>query len=526
MQLSLKISITKVRAVAMHIIKEEELGPLIQPDLCDFISLSSAMKDLSHNNIPRQMIGRLLLEASKCEEMLDAYGASRNEYWAPVRMAVAVAKAFSRVIYNLFHISQSADGYNLLPVEGNFSDATLESLHMLLKAFSNASGNFMKVARKMKLDKELIPIESYGFHNRSIDCRLKENRKRRIVQNPSETAVYLATNLLNLAEESNWLGIYKKLKPEEYDSCIPDTISEAQLRNLANKFHTLQSMYDTYLTGSDIAERDENLPIMRGQITVIFHLLDTAETLVHYYERHTLKNWTKKLKAPISNKELLRIIIGYFITFSDRYISAAQELCRRILKSYAVQGEIEVPIPNYRGFHVRPSTLIAKIAIHYGSEVIMILGKTSYNASLPLELFRANEELNRRKRDAVARYVMEHKLIINDAGATYDAPLMKKILRVIFLDLLEKQKIMIYDNDFSFEDLSPYENETLAEFIKRGIALYLAMGKIDIVSGDTVLFQGDMRVLEDIRCLAENGYGEDKFGNNIVLPRNLSYLKR
>ena len=522
----LKISITKGRAVAMHIIKEEELGPLIQPEMCDFISLSSALKDLSQNNIPRQMIGRLLLEASKCEEMLDSYGAPRNEYWAPVRMAVAVAKAFSRVIYNLFHIAQAAGGYNLLDIEGDFQNATEDSLNTLLKAFSTASDNFMKVARKMKMDHNLNLIESYGFHNLVIDSRLKENRKKRTVQNPSETAVFVATKLLNLAEESSWLGVYKEIEPDQYHSCIPDIVSEARLRNLANKFHTLQSTYDTYLSGSDIAEKDGNLPVMRGQITVIFHLLDTVETLVHYYERHTLKNWTKKLKEPINNKELLGIILGYFITYSDRYIGAARDLCRGILKSYAIQGEIEVPIPNYRGFHVRPSTLIAKIAIHYGSEVTMILGKASYDASLPLELFRANEELNRRKRDAVARYVMEHKLIVNDAGATYEAPLMKKILRVIFLDLLEKQQIMIYDNDFSFGDLAPYENETLAEFIKRGIALYLAMGKIDIVSGDTVRFQGDLRVLEDIRYLAENGYGEDKFGNNTVLPKNLSYLKR
>ena len=510
----------------MHIIKEEELGPLIQPEMCDFISLSSALKDLSQNNIPRQMIGRLLLEASKCEEMLDSYGAPRNEYWAPVRMAVAVAKAFSRVIYNLFHIAQAAGGYNLLDIEGDFQNATEDSLNTLLKAFSTASDNFMKVARKMKMDHNLNLIESYGFHNLVIDSRLKENRKKRTVQNPSETAVFVATKLLNLAEESSWLGVYKEIEPDQYHSCIPDIVSEARLRNLANKFHTLQSTYDTYLSGSDIAEKDGNLPVMRGQITVIFHLLDTVETLVHYYERHTLKNWTKKLKEPINNKELLGIILGYFITYSDRYIGAARDLCRGILKSYAIHGEIEVPIPNYRGFHVRPSTLIAKIAIHYGSEVTMILGKASYDASLPLELFRANEELNRRKRDAVARYVMEHKLIVNDAGATYEAPLMKKILRVIFLDLLEKQKIMIYDNDFSFGDLAPYENETLAEFIKRGIALYLAMGKIDIVSGDTVRFQGDLRVLEDIRYLAENGYGEDKFGNNTVLPKNLSYLKR
>lgn len=156
----------------------------------------------------------------------------------------------------------------------------------------------------------------------------------------------------------------------------------------------------------------------------------------------------------------------------------------------------------------------------------MRLGNAEYDASLPLELFRANEELNRRKRDAVAKSVMEHKLVKNDAGACYEEILMKKILRVIFLDLLEKQKIMLYNNDFSFEDIAPYENETLAEFIKRGIALYLALGKIDIVSGDQVTFLGDKRVLQDIEVLANNGYGEDRFGNNIVLPKELSYLKR
>lgn len=510
----------------MHIIKDDELGPLIQSDLSDFVSLSSVMTDLSHEEIPRQLIGRLLLEASKCEEMLDDFGVLRNEYWAPVRMSVAVAKAFSRVIYNLFHISRSARGYNLLDVEGDFNAATQHSLYTLLRAFSKASGNFMKVARKMKLDKNLLPVEEYGFRDVLIDGKLEANRKQKTVENPRETAVYLATNLLNLAEESSWLDVYRKLEPDKYHTCIPDVVSEAQLRYLADNFHSMQSLYDTYLSGSDMVEKDDKLLVMRGQITVVFHLLDTAVTLVHFYERHALKNWNKKLKPPITNTELLNIIIGYFVAYADKYISATQELCRDILKSYAVQGEIEVPIPNYRGFHVRPSTLIAKISIHYGSEVKMILGETVYDASLPLELFRANEELNRRKRDAVARYIIEHKLIKNDAGSTYDSPLMKKILRVIFLDLLEKQKIMIYDNDFSFEDLSPYENETLAEFIKRAIALYLAMGKIDIVSGDTVSFQGDKRVLEDIRTLAENGYGEDKFGNNIVLPKNLSYLKR
>ena len=156
----------------------------------------------------------------------------------------------------------------------------------------------------------------------------------------------------------------------------------------------------------------------------------------------------------------------------------------------------------------------------------MTLGNNEYNAAMPLELFRANEEINHVKRQSVAEHLVKHKLIAQDINALYDTPLMKKILRIVFLDLLEKQRIMIYDNNFSFEDLTPLENETLGEFAKRGIALYLAMGKIDIVSDAKVIFRGDKRVLEDIEILAENGYGEDKFGNNIVLPPALSYLRR
>jgi len=510
----------------MQIIKDEDFGPYIQSDLADFISLSLLISELPPDKIPRHMVGRILLEASKCEELLDAFGALRNEYWAPVRMAAAVAKAFSRVIYNIFHIYHSIKGYNLLEVKGDFIFATRESLFLLLKVFADASGDFVKIAKRMKLDGMLVSATGYKFRDTPVDKRLESNLGRKTAENSRDTAVNLATSFLNLAEECDWLDVHEKLKPEQYHSCIPDTINEVKLRYIANDFHSLQSMYDTYLSNSDIAESDGNLPIMRGQISVVFHLLDTVVTLVHFYERHSLSNWNTDLKPPIANRRLLTIIIEYFIAFADKYIGITQKLCKDILKSYAVQGEIEVPIPNYRGFHVRPSTLIAKIIMHYGSEVKMKLDGTVYDASLPLELFRANEKLNQRKRVAVTKYSLAHKLVKNDAGASYETVLMRKILRAVFLDLLEKQKIMIYDNDYSFDDIEPHMHETLAEFIKRAIVLYLATGRIDIISGDMVRFQGDVRVLADIKALADSGYGEDKFGNNVVLPKDLSYLRR
>ena len=54
----------------------------------------------------------------------------------------------------------------------------------------------------------------------------------------------------------------------------------------------------------------------------------------------------------------------------------------------------------------------------------------------------------------------------------------------------------------------------------------LALGKIDVDSAINVTFEGDTRVLADIQLLAEAGYGEDKFGNNIPLPEKLKYLRR
>ena len=57
-------------------------------------------------------------------------------------------------------------------------------------------------------------------------------------------------------------------------------------------------------------------------------------------------------------------------------------------------------------------------------------------------------------------------------------------------------------------------------------ALLQAKGQLDIRTDLTVTFMGDKRVLSDVDALARNGYGEDAFGNNVVLPKTLSYLRR
>ena len=233
-----------------------------------------------------------------------------------------------------------------------------------------------------------------------------------------------------------------------------------------------------------------------------------------------------KYKKHIEEGQCLSILMDYFINYCDKFIVSSQEVCRSVLRQYSVPDRITVNIPNYRGFHVRPSTLLSKIVIHYGGNVKMKLHDQYYDASMPLELFRANEVINSNKRAAAAREIMKHSLIRKIRIEALTPEEMKKKLRIIFLDLMQQKILLLYENSFSFEELDPLDDETLIDYVKRAVTTYLALGKIDISSDLSVTFTGDKRVLKDIKILAENGYGEDLFGNNIVLPGELSYLRR
>jgi len=193
-----------------------------------------------------------------------------------------------------------------------------------------------------------------------------------------------------------------------------------------------------------------------------------------------------------------------------------------MLKKYAEMGKIKVPVPRYRGFHVRPSTLIAKLVHHYGSDVKMKLEDQVYDASSPLELFRANEKINAGKRRSLAEEIVKQKLV-KDKICHKD---IKVAVRKIVLKLAEQGKVILYEQPLQLPEQLDASNATILEQITDLIAQILAIGKIDIITNMQVTFTGDKRVLQDVKLLAESGYGEDNYGNNISLPPQLDYLRR
>ena len=475
----------------------------------------------------RPFLGQLLSQSMQIEELLDAYDAGNSCRWCSFRSLTAAMKLFSDVSYELLHIQHSLPAYRLLPIERDFVKATEEALKFTGDVLLRAGKQMIDRAGQLGL---AIPKESLREKSYAEDLpagRLPHDCITRRIETVSETVTLLATAFLNLAADSKDVRAASRAKPETYASYVLDSISEEMLRSLELRFHNLQSLYDTYVSGTEAEDLDTDLPVLRGHISIVFHLLRTATSFAHYYERHVNKDMCDsptRFKPLVKAEELLMVLMNYSVTSISLYIDCAEHLCHRMLKRYAEVGRVEVSVPSYRGFHVRPSTLISKLVLHYGSEVRMQMDEEDYDAGSPLELFRANEKVNAQKRRWLASEIVHLKIIreLEQAGQSKIDP----VVRSVVLTLAERGKLILYEQPLQLPEETTEKEGTLLEKVTAEIARLLAMGKIDVDAHLNAIFIGDKRVLADIKLLAESGYGEDKFGNNVPLPEKLFYLRR
>ncbi|MDS4028661.1 MAG: HPr family phosphocarrier protein [Candidatus Contendobacter sp.] len=475
--------------------------------------------------LTRPLVADLLSQAAQVEELLDAYGARTNRQWSRFRSLTATIKLFTSVGYEILHIQHSLPCYRLLPSGRDFGAATAQSLALTHAILTRAAKWILTQALRLglpPLGRPLNPLLDYA--EPLPPGRLPSDRPVRRVKSTSETVTHLATAYLNLATEGELLDVVNRIEPADYTRCFPDPISEDGLRHLKVGFHRLQSLYDTHVSETEIEYLDANLPTLRGHVSVIFHLLEIATYLVHYYERHlNVRTGDSSLrrKPVIAADALLDMLMSYSITYAGLYLDLGRRLCHAMLKHYAEIGVIEVSAPNYRGFHVRPATLVAKIVQHYGSEVRMELDGQSYDASSPLDLFRANEKINARKRRWLVAKIGRMPLPEGELSAfQVRAVIMNTLFR-----LAEQGTLVIYQQPLQLSEEFGGEG-ILLEKVTTEIARLQATGQIDIRTDLGITFTGDKRVLGDLKLLAESGYGEDCFGNNITLPREIAYLRR
>jgi phosphotransferase system HPr-like phosphotransfer protein len=126
----------------------------------------------------------------------------------------------------------------------------------------------------------------------------------------------------------------------------------------------------------------------------VFHLLQIIGRLLHFYERHLheagYKNIYKKVQVQLSElvvpEKLLDRTINYGLFYVCHYLNIGKKLAREILNENIERSSIRVGIPVKRGFHLRPSLLVAKIVQEFGGQVEMLVGEDRFDASSVLDI--------------------------------------------------------------------------------------------------------------------------------------------
>jgi len=507
-------------------ISETDFHALVSRRAQRLLSLVGFVSDCSCEQILiRPLLGELHSEALELEELLDSYDARNNCRWCRLRALTAALKLFSDVSYELLHIKHALPAYRLLPIERDFTEATRQTLEFTGGVLTRASKQMLTEARQLHLPIPDRHQRESSFCEPLPPGRLARDCRAHRTETVSGMVTLLATAFLNLASDSKDVRAAGRARSDEYASVLADAVGEERLRSLELRFHNLQSQYDTYVAGTLSEREDPDLLVLRGHISVVFHLFATATMFAHYYERHASNQKPCERAAeydPMLDRDMLvRALMTYSIAYIHLYTRCAEQLCREMLKRYAEVGRIELPIPRYRGFHVRPATLVSRLVLHYGSDVKMTLDNDCYDASKPLDLFRANEKINAMKRRRLASLVVDARMIPDQApGQDFEAT-----VRGIVSTLAEQGQAILYERPIQFPQEPAQKEGTLEERVIAELSRLLILGKIDVDCQLKAAFVGDTRVLVDIELLAQSGYGEDEFGNNVLLPEKLRYLR-
>jgi hypothetical protein len=475
--------------------------------------------------LTRPMLAMIRSAATQLEELLDAYGALRNERWRPFRGVIAAVKIFANVHYGLVHLVHASAHYRLLCEEADLNAGLLQARRFTARVLHAASRRLVEAAQSLGLAPRPADVcaEVLPAGRLPPDCPLRH------VEDAPETVARLATAFLNLVD-GGARSLASRSSSAGGDRPAAALPTEGELRDLAEDFHNLQALYDTHVARTDVERDDPELLSLRGHASAVYHLLEVATELVHYRERHLLHAPLAGDRLPlfahhpgcIAPEQLDAVLRDDVLVLATRYLQVGRTLAQQLLRRYAERGEITVPVPRYRGFHVRPSTLVARVAYHYGSAVSMTLDGETYDAASPMELFRANEAINARKRRWLAQ---EIGAFVNSADERLGDDLVRAV-RNVLMRLSEEAKVILYEQPLPSIEGPLGGGQTVLSFIVDAVARLQALGKIDIVATVTATFRGDRRVLADLQLLATNGYGEDAYGNNIALPEQLSYLRR
>lgn len=390
----------------------------------------------------------------------------------------------------------------------------------------------VKESMKLPLRCKIGQFNISNFDDYKITETLPQNSKEYLNEIEDSLIINLANDFLNTSGEFLYLKPPAVENKKEILEFIEARISINDLKTLTSKSKDLTKYFEDTINNTLVSKYKVELLTLYRYICTIYKLIKLCDLIIHFYKKHTYLNEKYQIENYISDdntyssKDFEWIIVSYTFFYISYFFREGAEISKNLLHQFIQIEERIISIPIYRGFHVRPSTIISKIIKHYGTNITMVFDNEKFDAGIPFELFRANEKINRIKRNSIKELLLDYL----KKNVKLDRITMSELYLNSILYLDKNKKIVINNFDIfnvteiNFDKESSHTNCITA--IIDIIESLIIEGKIDIVMDIKAKFIGDQRVLRDIEILANNGYGEDCNGNNIELPKDLSYIQR
>ena len=342
------------------------------------------------------------------EDFLDFHGAKNNQNWYFYRELTAAVRHLSLAANFQKHISNRLVFYDLADIS-DFSKQGEKTLDFLNSALMKMAPVILKEAQRLKIQmpqSQYAPADFPGVVTNQmldydIDDKDKDQQKKNIVKISSE--------FLNIAKSFDQLKFYDPYPYKEILTLVPNKMNEVEIRRYEMLVHNLQSSFDTYVIHGGFRFGNRELKQLRGNFSVVLHLLQMVGRLLHFYERHLhevgYKTIYKKVQIQLSKlvnpKTLLDRTINYGLFYACHFLTNGIELAQKILNENIERSSIKVGVPVKLGFHSRPCLLVAKIVQQYGGQVELCVGSDRFDASSVLDLQWAGGKIQKEKLEQV-----------------------------------------------------------------------------------------------------------------------------
>mgnify|MGYP006293666757 CR=1 FL=1 len=341
----------------------------------------------------KKLFTTLVATSQLLEDFLDFHGAKNNNTWYFYRELSAAVRHLSLGGYSQNHIMNRLKFYDL-PDTDEFEELGNVTLEFLTSSLRKIAPVIIEEAKRLGIS---IPEDSFSPDyfvgvttpislEYDIDDANRDQQKKNIVK--------IASEFLSIAANFDQLGFYEPYDFEKILQIVPDKVNEVEIRRFEMLVHNLQSSFDTYVIHGGYRLGERKLKQLRGYFSCVFHLLQIMGRLLHFYERHLheagYKNIYKKVQDRLSDlvdpRQLLDCTVNYGLYYVCHYLNTGKKLAREILNENIERSVIRAGVPHKRGFHLRPSLLVAKIVQVYGGKVELCVGNDRFDASSVLDI--------------------------------------------------------------------------------------------------------------------------------------------